>query len=113
MAVAQITVRLAVASKRKSLEALQWRASLNNPGDRAALLGNPNAVELPSGQIEQGGVFVAEVASSLKGWAAILPRDDGDAELDALFVEPEVWGRGIGSALIKRCIVEAQASGAK
>src|SRR4249919_2776584 len=78
MAVAQITIRHAVASERESLEAIQWRASLNNPGDRAALMANPDAVELPRGQIERGGVFVAEVASSLKGWAAILPRNDGD-----------------------------------
>ena len=112
MASAQITIRLAVASERESLEALQWRASLNNPGDRAALLANPDAIELPRGQIERGGVFVAEVAGSLKGWAAILPRNDGDVELDALFVEPEVWGSRIGSALVERCVVEARASGA-
>ena len=113
MAVAQVKIRLAVAAERESLEALQWRASLNNPDDRAALIANPDAVELPRGQIELGGVFVAEVTSSLKGWAAILPRNDGDAELDALFVEPEVWGRGIGSALVERCAVEAKASGAQ
>ena len=112
MAVAQLTIRRAVASERESLEALQWRASLNNPGDRASLIANPDAVELPRQQIEDGGVLVAEVMNSIQGWAAILPRDDGDAELDALFVEPEVWGLGIGSALVERCVVEARANGA-
>jgi GNAT superfamily N-acetyltransferase len=112
MSLAQLTIRHAVVSERRLLEALQWRASLNNPGDRASLIANPDAVELPRGQIEGGGVFVAEVTSALKGWAAILPRDDGDMELDALFVEPEVWGRGIGAALVERCGMEARAKGA-
>jgi GNAT superfamily N-acetyltransferase len=112
MSLAQLTIRLAVASEKQLLEALQWRSSLNNPGDRASLIANPDAVEIPRGQIEGGGVFVAEVTNGLLGWAAILPRDDGDEELDALFVEPEVWGRGVGSALIERCSAEARAKGA-
>jgi len=42
-------MRPAVASERKSLEGLQWRASLKNPGDSAALLANRDAIELPVG----------------------------------------------------------------
>ena len=96
-------VRSALVSERKYLEALQWRASLENPGDSEALRANPDAIELPVGQIEGGGVFVAELDEVVVGFAAILPRDDGDSELDALFVEPAVWRRGIGRALIQRC----------
>ena len=107
-----ITMRLAVATDQKALEALQWRASLNNPGDREALLANPEAIELPLSQIESGGVFVAEVAGSIKGFAAILPRQDGNAELDALFVEPELWRQGIGRRLIEYCYLAAKTSGA-
>ena len=84
-----------------------------NPGDNEALLANPNAIELPLGQIEAGGVFVAEVAEAVMGFAAILPREDGDFELDALFVEPEVWRRGIGRALVEHCCAAARAAGAK
>jgi len=108
-----VTTRLAVVSERKSLEALQWRASLKNPGDRDALLANPNAIELPLGQIEGGGVFVAEAAEAVIGFAAILPCEDGDFELDALFVEPEMWQRGIGRRLIEHCCAAAAAAGAK
>ncbi len=97
----QVTIRKAVAAEQKALEALQWRASLNNPGDREALLANPDAIELPLQQIETGGVFVAEVAGLVAGFAAILPREDGNSELDALFVEPKVWRRGIGRALVE------------
>ena len=108
----QVFIRPAAVSQRNALEALQWRASLNNPGDREALLANPDAIKLPLEQIEAGGVFVAEVDGSISGFAAILPREDGNAELDALFVEPEAQRQGVGRALVERCCSAAKASGA-
>ncbi|MEO8588983.1 MAG: GNAT family N-acetyltransferase [Flavobacteriales bacterium] len=108
----QITVRPAVAFEREALEALQWRASLNNPNDREALLANPDAIVLPLQQIVDGGVFVAEQAGRIKGFAAILPRQDGNAELDALFVEPECWRQGIGRLLVEHCALAAKRAGA-
>ena len=104
-------VRPARASERKVLEALQWRASLENAGDREALLQNPDAIALPLEQIEAGGVLVAEVAGTVTGFAAILPRDDGDSELDALFVEPAAWRRGIGRTLVDHCCAAAATGG--
>lgn len=98
-----VTIRLALASERSSLEALQWRASLANPGDRDALLANPDAIVLPDEQIANGGVLVAEQDGAIVGFAAILPRPDGNSELDALFVEPALWKRGVGRLLVDRC----------
>ena len=69
----------------KTLEELQWRASLNNPGDRDALLAN---------------------------FDAIVPRSDGDSELDALFVEPGTWRQGFGRALVEHCCQMAKVCGA-
>lgn len=109
----EVIVRRALASEQKQLEALQWRASLNNPGDREALLAHPDAIELSLEQIRDGGVFVAEIAGSTKGFAAILPRTDGDFELDALFVEPSAWRQGIGRALVEHCATAARAMGAE
>ncbi len=108
-----ITVRRAIASEREALEALQWRASLNNPNDRAALLANPDAIELPLHQILNGQVFVAEQAGRIKGFSALLSRQDGNVELDALFVEPECWRQGIGRALVEHVAEVAASSGAK
>jgi GNAT superfamily N-acetyltransferase len=108
-----VIVRPAAVSEQKALEAVQWRASLNNPGDREALLANPDAIALPIAQLEAGGVFVAEIAGSLTGFAAILQRDDGDAELDALFVEPGAWRQGVGRALVEHCAAAAQGAGAR
>jgi GNAT superfamily N-acetyltransferase len=107
-----VKMRPALASEKQSLEALQWRASLNNPGDCDALLANHDAIDLPLEQITGGGVFVAELAEAVVGFAAILPRDDGASELDALFVEPELWRRGIGRALVEHCCAAARAAGA-
>jgi len=108
----QFTIRPAVPTDQKVLEAVQWRASLGNPGDREALLANPDSIELPLEQIEVGGVFIAEEGGAVMGFAAILARDDGDSELDALFVEPGTWRRGVGRALVEHCCLAAKVSGA-
>jgi N-acetylglutamate synthase-like GNAT family acetyltransferase len=104
-------IRPAVASERKVLEALQLRASLNNPGDREALLAHPDAIQLPLEQIAAGQVFVLERAGAIVGFAAILPREDRETELDGLFVEPELWGQGIGRLLVEHCSTIARAQG--
>lgn len=90
------------------LESLQRRASLNNPGDRDALLANPDAIELPIEQIAEGRVFVTEREGVVVGFAAVVPRLDGGAELDALFVEPHLWKRGIGRRLVDHIAVVAR-----
>jgi len=95
-----VSIRPARTDERTMLEALQRRASLSNPGDRDALLANPDAIVLPIEQIAGGCVFVAECNGVIAGFAAMLPRPDGGAELDALFVEPQLWKRGIGRRLV-------------
>jgi GNAT superfamily N-acetyltransferase len=98
-----IVIRPAQQGERSSLEALQWRASLANPGDRDSLLANPDAIALPDEQIADGHVLVAQLDGVVVGFAAVLPRPDGNAELDALFVEPSLWKRGVGRLLVDHC----------
>ena len=100
-------------SEREALEALQRRASLANPGDRGAILEHPDAIEIPIRQLESGQVYVARQGTSIVGFAAILPRDDGDTELDALFVEPSMWRRGIGQRLVNHCEHAAREQGSR
>jgi GNAT superfamily N-acetyltransferase len=95
-----ISVRPARPAEHTMLESLQRRASLSNRGDRDALLANPDAIALPIEQIAAGCVFVAERHGLVAGFAAVLPRPDGGAELDALFVEPHLWKQGIGRRLV-------------
>ena len=106
-----MTIRPAIPAERRTLEALQWRASLGNEGDRDALLRHPDAIDLPLEQIAAGGVFVLEQDGTIVGFSAILPRDDGDTDVDALFVEPGTQRRGIGRKLIDHCAEMARSMG--
>jgi GNAT superfamily N-acetyltransferase len=103
----QIVIRAAVPAERKDLEALQWRASIANHGDRDFILANPDAIDIPIGQLDAGQVYVAQRGDELAGFAAIVPRADGGAELEALFVEPALWRRGIGRQLLEHCAAAA------
>ena len=96
-----ISIRLARSDEQTALESLQRRASLSNPGDRDALLANPDAIALPMEQIAADCVFVAERDGVVVGFAAVVTRADGGAELDALFVEPPMWKQGIGRRLVE------------
>jgi GNAT superfamily N-acetyltransferase len=108
----RIVIRRAAAGERADLEALQRRASLNNPGDRDAILAHPDAIELPPEQIASGAVRVAEQDGVRRGFSVVLRRDDGDAELDGLFVDPVVWRSGIGRALVEDAARQARELGA-
>ena len=107
-----LLLRLAEVSERHQLEALQRRASLAWPEDRAALLEHPDAIDLPVQQIADGRTWVAERAGDIVGFAVVLPRDDGDVGLDGLFVEPTAWGSGIGRILIGQAERVARDAGA-
>jgi len=107
-----VSIRPAVTGEQKTLESLQLRASLNNPGDRDAMLANPDAIVLPLGQLDAGQVFVAEQKGVIVGFAVVLPREDGQVELDGLFVEPSFWKCGIGRSLVDHSAAFARKFGA-
>ena len=101
-----LTIRLARPEEREDLEALQRRASLALPEYRAQLNAHPDAIDLPAEQIAKGQVLVAERDGEVAGFAALV-----DGELDGLFVEPELWRRGIGTALVHEAAHEARRNG--
>jgi GNAT superfamily N-acetyltransferase len=101
-----LTIRLARPEEREDLEALQRRASLANANDRPHLEAHPDAIHLPPAQIANGQVIVAEYNGQIAGFAAVV-----GGELDGLFVEPDLWGRGIGRALVDAATQEARKRG--
>src|SRR5689334_6338635 len=101
-----ITLRLAKPEEHEELEDLQRRASLELPEYRDDLLANPGAIHLPPAQIANGQVIVADFAGEIAGFAAIV-----GGELDGLFVEPDLWGGGIGRALIQAAAHQARLRG--
>lgn len=106
------TLRRADVADHAALESLQSRASLNNPGDRGALLQHPDAIEVALADILAGHVFLAERDGTIVGFGTVLPRDDGQAELDALFVEPALWRQGLGRLLLEHGAALARLRGA-
>ena len=101
-----LTLRLAVPEEHDELEELQRRASLELPEYRDELIAHPDAIYLPEGQIANGQVIVAELDGQIAGFAAVV-----GGELDGLFVEPDLWGRGIGRALADAATREARRRG--
>lgn len=104
-------IRLARPEEREALIELKRRASLMWEDDRPHLLAHPDAIDLPQDQIDEGHVFVFEEAAAVLGFAVVLPRADGAAELDALFVEPSVQRRGVGRRLADYALTVARARG--
>lgn len=99
-------LRPARADERDDLEDLQRRASLAVPDYREQLIANPDAIQLPEAQVASGQVIVAELGGAVAGFAAVI-----EGELDGLFVEPELWGQGIGRRLVEAATHRARREG--
>lgn len=60
-------------------------------------------------RIERSILFVAEIEDKIVGFANFSPvRVDGKAELGAIYLYPEVQGKGIGSALLQKGIYDLE-----
>jgi len=99
-----VSIRDARPAERELLEDLQRRASTHSPTYRDQLLEHPDAIELPATQIDDGLVRVAERAGVPVGFHVLLCAVDGACELDGLFVEPHLWGSGVGRLLIQDAV---------
>ena len=89
---------------------MQYRASRALPEYREQLDANPEALLLPPQQIQRGGIVVAEGVDRIAGFAVITIGPE-DAELEGLFVEPDLWLRGVGSMLVEYAVHEARRAG--
>lgn len=107
-----IDIRLAHPDDRLNLIELQRRASLVWEDTRQKLLDDPDIVDLDEEMLANNEVFVAEIAGRIVGFATIVAHEGNDAELEGLFVEPALWRKGIGRALVQQVEREAMAWGA-
>src|SRR5262249_3197504 len=107
-----VSIRSPVDAERRALEELQFRASIHSTRYADVLRANPDAIEVPPRQFEQGLVRVAEDGDGIVGFAVLLPPVDGACELDALFIELDRMRTGIGRLLIDDAVARARGLGA-
>jgi GNAT superfamily N-acetyltransferase len=108
---ALIRIRSGRAQDKAELEALKLRASLAWGDHVEVLKALPEARRIPDAHLPF--IFVAERGGRIAGFATVLSRGDGDAELEDLFVEPRLWRRGVGSRLMAEADERAVALGAR
>ena len=106
------TLRKARLNERRALIELMRRASLVWEDTRAQLVERPELIDVTAASIDAGRVWVA-AEDALLGFAVLLPRADGDIELDGLFTEPAHFRRGVGTALVRAVEGAAVALGAR
>jgi GNAT superfamily N-acetyltransferase len=106
-----IRIRPARPEDRDALGALKLRSSLAWGDHVEALRALPEAGQVPAEHLPS--VFVAELDGEIAGFATVLPRGDGEAELEDLFVDPDCWRRGIGARLVAEAERRATALGTR
>ena len=109
---AEITIRPARPEDQPALLHIMWQTILDTESDRELLLAHPEVVQVPVEHLTPATACVAEVAGNAAGFAIVLPRPGGTAELDGLFVDPPLQRRGIGRALVTEVRRLAAAMGA-
>jgi GNAT superfamily N-acetyltransferase len=87
------------------------RASLSNPGDRAALVQNPDALDLSDLAVRERRTRVAFMEDgAILGFATTTSRER-TLELEDLFVDPEWRRRGVARALVNDAVAKAEREG--
>lgn len=95
------------------LVAIVWATVMvGDEQDRDELLARPELVEVPEEHLTAETCVVAWIGGEPVGFATVLPRPDGDAELDGLFVLPDHQRLGLGRALVEESARLAAAMGA-
>ncbi len=106
-----MVVRPAAPEDVDGLGALKLRASLAWGDHTRQIEALPEARVFPPEHLPFA--LVAEADGRLAGFATVLPREDGGADLEDIFVEPALWRRGIGRALMAEADRAAGDAGAE
>ncbi len=108
----ELLVRPARAEDEAALGALKLRSSLAWGDHVEELRALPEARQVPLAHMPH--VIVAELDGTIVGFATVLAgKDGGEAELEDLFVAPERWRTGVGSALLAEAERRARDGGAR
>lgn len=107
-----VFIREAHAEDRDALGALKLRASLAWGDHIEELQALPEAREVPVAHVPHA--IVAELEGEIVGFATVLSSEGAlHAELEDLFVAPEVWRKGVGRKLLAEAECRAAELGAR
>src|SRR4051794_30144407 len=111
---APMVIRTARSADGDALAAVHRRSSYVWDEDREQLDAHPEIFGVAPDLLEAGHVRVAALPDgTVVGFATVRLLTAGSCEVEDLFVEPEVMGRGIGRALIEDAAVRAATAGCK
>lgn len=110
---ALIRTRAALPGEAAFLTDLCMRSKAHHGYDEAFMAQCAPVLEVRGADIEAGRVWVAQRKGRIVGTVGITPEGDGEAELDRMFVEPDVIGTGVGKALMRRAIRESRRLGVR
>lgn len=109
---AGVHVRSATPADAAALARIFRRAALSNENDRVALLAHPESLRLDDNVIAGGRTLVATLADgTVAGFASTRTTDPDVAELDDLFVDPDVRRRGVARELLRRIVTQLRTDG--
>jgi ribosomal protein S18 acetylase RimI-like enzyme len=103
------TIRDAMPGEAAALADLQRRAASVWESDRTLLQAHPDLIQPPVAAIAEGRVRVAVGSDGEILGFCVVARGVRALEIDDLFVEPAVMGRGIGRALVEDAVAAAGA----
>lgn len=107
------TIRTAGPGDLDAVRALYARSALSVEAHRQVLLDHPDALDLDAAGVRQGRTRVAvDDDEAVVGFSTAALNGDS-WELEDLFVEPAVQGRGIGRSLVVDVLERARAGGAR
>jgi GNAT superfamily N-acetyltransferase len=104
-----VHIRDARPDEAGALTELQRRASLVWDDTRDVLLAHPDVIDVPVELLQSVRVAV-EDGQSL-GFSAVIESDGNAAELDGLFVEPDLMRGGVGRALVEDAVDRLRGAG--
>lgn len=103
-----LVTRQARPDDHDALQRVYRRASLSNPGDRAALIAHPEFLRLDEEMIGRGRTWVATLPdATVIGFASTRRTGNHILELDDLFVDPDWRRQGAASQLVERIVGQA------
>ncbi|TDR23854.1 GNAT family N-acetyltransferase [Marinicella litoralis] len=104
-----VIITQAQAHDAAAIGALAVRSKAHWGYDEAFMQQVKAELTYQANDIQQHPTFIASKGSNLLGFYQLIAIDSSTAELDALFVDPDFIGQGVGAQLFSHAVTKARA----